>query len=170
MANLLPRGGGAFLAEVDGNLVCIKDASTMLVEVTWHGKFRGPDFAPFSFKLIPAQSPKLVDSKGRLVWSIYAQAVSDAEQETLKDVGHAEQDKVLRVMLDHPGCSLAEIAKHLNWLTREGEPSKQKVHRMMTKLQKAKLVQQRHDERYVLTQRARRQRKRYQRDGQFRAD
>ena len=26
MDNLLPRGGGAFLAEVDGNLVCIKDA------------------------------------------------------------------------------------------------------------------------------------------------
>jgi DNA polymerase bacteriophage-type len=151
MMNLLPRGGGAFLAEVDGNLVAIKDANTMLVEVTWHGKFRGPDFAPFSFKLIPAQSPKLVDSKGRLVWSIYAQAVSDAEQEILKNVGHAEQGKVLRVMLSHPGCSLAEIAEHLHWRTREGKPSKQKVHRIMAKLQKAKLVRQRHDERYVLT-------------------
>jgi AAA domain len=88
MTNLLPRGGGAFLAEVDGNLVCIKDASTMLVEVTWHGKFRGPDFAPFSFKLIPAQSPKLVDSRGRLTWTVFARAVSDAEQEMLKSVGH----------------------------------------------------------------------------------
>jgi hypothetical protein len=52
MANLLPRGGGAFLAEVDGNLVAIKDPNTMTVEVTTHGKFRGPDFAlggrPFS--------------------------------------------------------------------------------------------------------------------------
>jgi hypothetical protein len=151
MTNLLPRGGGAFLAEVDGNLVCIKDAATMLVEVTWHGKFRGPDFAPFSFKLVPSQSPKLVDTKGRLVWSIYAQAVSDAEQEALKNVGHAEQGKVLRVMLDHPGCSLAEIAKQLDWLTQRKEPSKQKVHRIMMKLQKAKLVQQRLDERYVLT-------------------
>ena len=54
MDNLLPRGGGAFLAEVDGNLVCIKDAGTMVVEVTTHGKFRGPDFAPFSFKLVAA--------------------------------------------------------------------------------------------------------------------
>ena len=51
------------------------------VEVTWHGKFRGPDFAPFSFKLMPATSAKLVDSKGRLIWSIYAQAASNAEQE-----------------------------------------------------------------------------------------
>jgi hypothetical protein len=155
MANLLPRGGGAFLAEMDGNLVCVKDASTMLVEVTWHGKFRGPDFAPFSFKLIPTQSPKLVDSKGRLIWTVYAQAVSSAEQETLKSVGHAEENKVLQVMLDHPGSTLVEIATHLNWLTREGEPSKQKVHRVMAKLQKAKikLVEQRHDDRYVLTKR-----------------
>jgi hypothetical protein len=155
MTNLLPRGGGAFLAEVDGNLVCIKDASTMLVEVTWHGKFRGPDFAPFSFKLIPAQSPKLVDSKGRLTWTIFARAVSDAEQETLKSVGHAELGKVLRVVLDHPGYTLNEIAKHLHWFTQRKEPSKQKVHRLMGKLQKAKLVEQRHDERYVLTKKGR---------------
>ena len=57
----------------------------------------------------------------------------------------------LQVMLNHPGSTLVEIATHLRWLTREGEPSKQKVHRMMAKLQKAKLVMQRHDERYVLT-------------------
>ena len=74
MDNLLPRGGGAFLAEVDGNLVCIKDLGTMTVEVTTHGKFRGPDFAPFSFKLVAGQSEKLVDSKGRSIWSIFARA------------------------------------------------------------------------------------------------
>jgi hypothetical protein len=149
------RGGGAFLAEVDGNLVCIKDAATMLVEVTWHGKFRGPDFVPFAFKLVPAQSPKLVDTKGRLVWTIYARAVSDTEQETLENVGRAERDKVLQVMLNHPGCSLKDIAKHLNWVTREGEPSKQKVHRLMIKLQKTKLVQQSHDDNYILTKKGR---------------
>jgi hypothetical protein len=81
MENLLPRGGGAFLAAVDGNLVAIKDANTMLVELTTHGKFRGPDFAPFTFKLIRAQSPNIVDSKGRRMWSVYAQAISPVEQE-----------------------------------------------------------------------------------------
>jgi AAA domain-containing protein len=151
MANLLPRGGGAFLAEVDGNLVAIKDANTMLVEVTTHGKFRGPDFAPLAFKLMPSTSLKLVDSKERPVWSIYAQAISSAERETLKDIGFMEQNKVLRVMLEHPGCSLTEIAQHLGWLTGKREPNKQKVHRLMTKLQKAKLVKQRHDDRYILT-------------------
>ena len=47
--NLLPRGGGAFLAEVDGNLVCRKDDSA--VSLHWQGKFRGPDFAPMAFLL-----------------------------------------------------------------------------------------------------------------------
>jgi hypothetical protein len=105
------------LAEVDGNLVAIKDTNTLLVEVTTHGKFRGPDFAPLTFKLVPVQSPKLVDSKGT---SIYAQAVSNAEQEVLKGIGDMEQCQVLRVMLEHPEYSLTEIATHLGWLTGKG--------------------------------------------------
>ena len=123
----------------------------MMVEVTTHGKFRGPDFAPFSFKLVPAQSAEAGRQQGAPGLEHLRAAVSAAERETLKDAGHVEQDVVLRTMLDHPGCSLLEIARRLNWLTQEGEPSKQKVHRLMDKLQKAKLVQQRHDERYVLT-------------------
>jgi hypothetical protein len=151
MTNLLPRGGGAFLAEVDGNLVAIKDASTLLVEITTHGKFRGPDFAPFTFKLVPAQSPKIIDSKGRKVWSIYAEAVSDAEQERLEGIGHSEQRYVLEDMLEHPGSSLTEIAKRLHWSTGKGKPNKQRVHRLMTKLQGAGLVKRGYDDRYTLT-------------------
>src|SRR5262249_53504877 len=44
---LLPRGGGAFLAEVDGNLTAAKTESN--VELHWQGKIRGPDFAPLYF-------------------------------------------------------------------------------------------------------------------------
>ena len=63
MDNLLPRGGGAFVAEVDGNLVCVKAGS--VVELHWHGKFRGPEFEPISFKIQAGQSEKLKDAKGR---------------------------------------------------------------------------------------------------------
>jgi hypothetical protein len=35
---------GAFLAEIDGNLIYKKDDSA--IELHWQGKFRGPDFAP----------------------------------------------------------------------------------------------------------------------------
>ena len=152
MDNLLPRGGGAFLAEVDGNLVCIKDAATMVVEVTTHGKFRGPDFAPFSFKLVPGKSEKLVDSKGREIWSIFAQPISNEEQEAIEKAGHSDQDKVLRAMLDQPGRSLTELAEHWCWRTMDGRPNKQKVHRVMKDLQKAKLVELRRDGHYALTE------------------
>ena len=65
--------------------------------------------------------------------------------------GHSDQDKVLRAMLDQPGRSLTELAEHLCWYTMEGQPHKQKVHRVMKDLQKAKLVEQRRDGHYVLT-------------------
>ena len=42
MNNLLPRGGGAFLNEVDGNLVCLKEPDSHAVTLDTHGKFRGP--------------------------------------------------------------------------------------------------------------------------------
>jgi len=45
--SLTPRGGGAFLNEVDGNLCGSKSDS--IVEIHWQGKFRGPDFEPLAF-------------------------------------------------------------------------------------------------------------------------
>jgi hypothetical protein len=69
--NLLPRGGSAFLNEVDGNLTCVKREA--MTEVHWLGKFRGPDFAPLPFKLTPGTSEKLKDSKDRLIWTVTAQ-------------------------------------------------------------------------------------------------
>jgi len=151
MDNLLPRGGGAFLAEVDGNLVSILDRETMTVEVTTHGKFRGPEFAPFSFKLVPGKSPTLVDTKGREIWTVFARPVSDEDVEQLKNKGRSDQDALLRAMLDKPGDSLLEIAEYLIWQTSQGKPNKQKVQRMMKVLVKDKLVIQRRDDRYVLT-------------------
>lgn len=47
--NLLPRGGGAYLNEVDGNLTTKNSGN--VVEMHWQGKYRGPDFAPISFQL-----------------------------------------------------------------------------------------------------------------------
>jgi hypothetical protein len=61
-SNLLPRGGGAFLNEVDGNLTPVKRAD--LIEFHWQGKHRGPDFEPIYFALKPVTAPTLIDSKG----------------------------------------------------------------------------------------------------------
>jgi RecA-family ATPase len=47
--NLQPRGGGAFIAEMDGNLTT--NMNDGVTELHWQGKFRGPEFAPISFQL-----------------------------------------------------------------------------------------------------------------------
>jgi len=149
--NLLPRGGGSFLAEVDGNLVAIYDQSTRVAEVTTHGKFRGPEFAPFSFRLVAGRSEKLVDTKGRSIWTVVARPISNEEMEALEEVGHSDQDDVLRAMLDEPGLSMMEMAKHLDWNTMDGKPHKVKVFRVLKELVKSKLAEKRRDGHYVLT-------------------
>jgi hypothetical protein len=58
--NLVPRGGGAFVNEIDGNLV-LKTLSEMpkVVDLHWHVKFRGPDFSPIGFMLTPGTSDRI---------------------------------------------------------------------------------------------------------------
>jgi hypothetical protein len=72
---LIPRGGGAFLAEVDGNLSCSKNDST--VELHWQGKFRGPDFAPTYFMVKTVTDPKLKDSDGGLIPTVIAEHITE---------------------------------------------------------------------------------------------
>ena len=52
--NLLPRGGGAFIAEMDGNLTCAKVDT---VTVHWQGKFRGTQLRPNLFRAIGGPPP-----------------------------------------------------------------------------------------------------------------
>lgn len=74
-ANLQPRGGGAFIAEVDGNLTLTKADSR--VKLHWQVKHRGADFAPLYFALDTVTAPLLVDSKGRPVPTVMAVGMAD---------------------------------------------------------------------------------------------
>ena len=58
-SNLLPRGGGAFLNEFDGNLVLWSHALGEVTELHWCGKIRGPDFSRLGYRLrqVPPDSP-----------------------------------------------------------------------------------------------------------------
>lgn len=74
-ANLQPRGGGAFIAEIDGNLTLTKDAG--LAKLHWQVKHRGADFSPLYFALETVTAPMLVDSKGRSVPTVMAIGMAD---------------------------------------------------------------------------------------------
>ena len=148
--NMLPRGGGAFLNEMDGNLTCMKVDGTMVTEVHWAGKFRGIDFAAIPFRLEVGKTDKLKDSKGRLMWTVTARAITEQERNAAEDSGHRLKDKVLDAMARYPGASIATLADKLEWFTRDGKPYKSLVQRMLNALKEDKLVKK-ETGRWVLT-------------------
>jgi hypothetical protein len=147
-SKLLPRGGGAFLAELDGNLTAWK-RDDYLVDLTYN-KMRGPGFEPMPFRLEKITTTALADSKGRLIPTVRAVPVTDQEEETQAHFARSDEDELLIAMLE-PGQSVAELAKACGWASDKGTPYKSKVHRVMLRLQKSGLVKN-HREQWQLTE------------------
>jgi hypothetical protein len=137
--NLLPRGGGAFLNEVDGNLSVSRNATTSIVH--WQGKFRGSDFEPMPFDLTSVTAERLKDSKGRPIPTVLARALSDSEQRAKASQARSDEDAVLIALLEsESGLPYAAIAERLHWLTPKGQPQKSKAFRVVETLRGEKLV------------------------------
>ena len=138
MENLLPRGGGAYLAEVDGNLVAIRNETT--VTMHWHGKFRGPDFDPMAFELAEVRAPALVDSKGRQIPTIIARALDDEAHARLRAKARADNSAVLRTLAAGKDMSLTDIAVAIGWHNKKGEANKSRARVVTDRLRKDGLV------------------------------
>lgn len=138
--NLIPRGGGAFINEMDGNLTAAKSSGG--VELHWQGKYRGPDFSPMDFTLRTVTHERLKDSKGRLIPTVVASPLSEQAREAMIRVERSRGDDLLVVLLDPANrtASLVELARRLDWKMRNGEPYHVLVRRTLKVLEKAKLV------------------------------
>ena len=136
--NLIPRGGGAFLAEVDGNLAARNDDS--MVELHWQGKFRGPDFAPLPFQLRTVTQEQLKDSKGRTIPTIIASGLTEASREELAAAARGHEDQLLGVLCENDEASYADLARRLGWSLKDGQPNKMRVKRTLQRLKDYKLV------------------------------
>jgi AAA domain len=144
--NLLPRGGGAFIAEMDGNLTLSKSDS--VVTLQWQGKFRGPDFAPVPFLLSTATTETLKDSKGRTIPTVIAKAMSEREQSDAEASSRGDEDSLLIAIADNERASFAGLATALGWVSaKDGKPNKARVHRCAKRLKGGKYVK---DERGAL--------------------
>ena len=86
---MYPVPGGQSMG--DGNLVCIKNNMTVMVH--WHGKFRGPEFAPLHFELQPGTTEKLKDSKGRLISTIIAAPLTENEAAETNETSRRNQNR-----------------------------------------------------------------------------
>jgi hypothetical protein len=153
MDNLLPRGGGAFLAEIDGNFACRRiSGNGNNVELVTHGKFRGPEFSPISFSINAGTSDRLKDSKGRSIWTVTAQLLTAAERAKVDQSGEQREDDLLAAMADNPGASLATLAGKAGWPHgNDGQPNKKMAYKVMKVLLGKKLVKKNAGDRYELT-------------------
>jgi hypothetical protein len=138
--NLQPRGGGAMIAEWDGNLTATKDGSVTTIH--WQIKIRGPDFAPLSFLLRTVTHERLVSKTGKLMPTVIAELLSEAREEEMRKIARNEEDLVLEEIGNHPHSSQADIARHLGWLNQKGEIQKAKIHRIVKELKKQKLIEE----------------------------
>jgi AAA domain-containing protein len=135
--NLLPRGGGAFIAEMDGNLTLAK--SEGIVNLHWQGKHRGPDFEPIAIELKTITAPRLKDSRGRDIPTVMAKALTKGEAGSRAASSRRDEDDVLLLIVGDGGRSLADMASTLQW-TRDGNPHKDRVRHATDKLKRQKLV------------------------------
>jgi len=144
-SQLLPRGGGAYLAEMDGNLTLWRTTDET-VEL-YYTKLRGPSFQPIQFQLKTIKTPALLDVRGRMMTTVEAVAISRQEEEAVAKRETSDEDHVLAAMLNetaNDGGSFARWATMSKWVDGAGEPHKKKVERIIKKLagQKPKLVMQ----------------------------
>jgi len=138
--NLLPRGGGAYLNEVDGNLT-VSQAEGIIVRLHSQGKYRGQDFAPISFQLKCVTHERLKDSRGRELTTVLAAPLSDHAEKEIKTAANRHQDELLEVLNGKGrGASIEELAKLLGWLTKDNKPYKSMTYRVAMTLKDQGLV------------------------------
>ena len=148
--NLVPRGGGAFLNEVDGNLTLWTEDKE-ITSLHWQGKFRGPDFEPIQFRLRIIKDEQYLDSKGRLLPSVIALPIDAVQAERIEEETHKQEDRVLLSFDDNPDLSIRERARLLGFVAENGQPLKGRVERILAQLVEGKLLTRNRQKQYRLT-------------------
>lgn len=133
--NLLPRGGGAFLNEMDSNLTCWSENLGESTSLHWEGKIRGPDFPALIYRLKNVDTG-FVDKRERPVMTVVAEPIDDFEAANSAAQDVAEKIAVLRSVQKNPGWSMREIAGALGWISDKGAPQHQKVQRAVEAMAK----------------------------------
>ncbi|WP_143062840.1 helix-turn-helix domain-containing protein [Bradyrhizobium sp. OK095] len=106
---MVPRGGGAFLNEVDGNLAAASSGGTIAVQTV--GKFRGPELSPIHFGLhVVRNHPRLVDEDGRPMPTVVAHLVNEAGMEARAAESETADIALVRYVDNNPGVALEKIA------------------------------------------------------------
>jgi RecA-family ATPase len=138
--HLLPRGGGAFLNELDANLCLWSATQGEATTLHWQGKIRGADFQQVNFSLKQVKIDGLADAKGRPFISIVATLQTAEQAEGATQQALSEENTVLEWLRRQPGITVRNIATNAGWVSEKGVASTSKVHRLLKNLNRDKLA------------------------------
>jgi len=142
--DMQPRGGGAFIAEMDGNIAVYK--KDMLCVCVPYVKFRGDNSWTMHFELeVIRDHPILRDTKGRATTSVLARPVAETAAAVAEARNDMDSIAVLRVVCDGPvaGSTPTDIAKALRWTYgKQSEPNRKRVNAKLAGLAGDKLVKE----------------------------
>ena len=130
----VPRGGSAFLNEIDCNLTVWSDGDTS--ELHWIVKKRGPDFDPIWFEYRAID----VVQFGEHQQTIVAVPIGEGKEREIRQRRREAENRVLYELLASPKASFSEWARGCGFLDSNGAPMKSKVFRVLERLKSMKLV------------------------------
>jgi len=135
---LYPRGGSAFLGEVDTNLTLWNDDGVIELGAN---KRRMPEFDPIRWRFEVVDIAR-TDARGEPVRSVVAKIVTDDQGELRSHARREDENRLLFAMLRHPGESIAAWARACGWVLQDGAggPHKSKVIRTLERLSADRLV------------------------------
>jgi hypothetical protein len=110
---LRPRGGSAFLAEIDGNLGVWIDEGDTRAELFRTTKFRGPMFEPLAFDIKVVKVRSLTDSKGRRMTAAIAVPADETDVQA-DEAARARRRALLGDISMHPGATVRERSKRIS--------------------------------------------------------
>jgi hypothetical protein len=112
--DLMPRGGGAFIAEVDGNMAVHKENGVLTVNP--QVKFRGSQEWKLRYELeVVRDHPELIDAKGRAIPTVIAKPVEASAAAALETRSARDTEMVLKALETTPAATPAALARALGW-------------------------------------------------------
>ena len=136
----MPRGGGAFLAEIDANLTLWADGDRETTSLHWQGKIRGADFQPVTFGLTTVVLSEKRDAKDRPLVSVVATLRTPEQAEASIKAAISDENAVLEHLRRSPGISIRNLAVACGWVNIAGAANNGRVQRRLKTLAEMKLV------------------------------
>lgn len=129
--NLLPRGGSAFVNELDANLTLFKRGD--VAELSFN-KLRGPPFQPIQFEMLVVALAGVTDSKGRQVSTAVVKHLTEHEAAMRDDQGYQDLRALMFAVqrsINRSQRTLANLARSCDWVLDNGVPYKVKAQRLV---------------------------------------